>query len=117
MPLFAHPKFRAEAIGTKTADSSEQTLNEITRTCKGVSGYIDMTNMASGDTVMIRTYAKIKSGGSYIKQGSRALTGGQDPDLLYVIPFPTPVWGFKITLQQTAGTNRTYDYLIFSENE
>lgn len=115
MPLFDKPKFRTEAKGTLTANGSEQTLLELTREVRAFSGYIDLSNMASGDTIYVKTYVKIKSGGSYIKQGMRTFTNGQDPDLLHILDYPTTPYGFKLTIQQTKGTNRNYDYLLFSE--
>jgi len=115
MPVFNPSKFKVEGFGTLTATGSEQTIREITRLGK-VQGYIDFTNMASGDTTTIRTYMKIKSGGSYIKQGQRVLSDAQSPaNLMYIFEFPTPTYGFKITLEQSAGTNRTYDWMLFFE--
>jgi hypothetical protein len=96
---------------TITASGAEQTMLETT-SYNWMEGYVDTTNLATGDTVVIKSYAKIKSGGSYIKMGSRIITGAQDPALLYIREFPIPTWGFKITLQQSAGTNRTYDWYM-----
>ena len=116
MPLAFHPRFRIESKGTFTADGTEQTIREIARIGK-VQGYIDFTNMASGDSVTIRSYVKIKSGGSYILQGQRALSDAQaTAKLMHIFEFPTPQYGFKITLEQTAGTNRAYDWMIFMES-
>lgn len=115
MPLSFQPRFKVEGSGTLTATGSEQTIREITRVGR-VQGYIDFTNMAVGDTTVIRTYSKIKSGGSYILQGQRTLSSTQSPaKLMYVFEFPTTNYGFKITLEQSAGTNRNYDWILFFE--
>jgi hypothetical protein len=115
MPLFNPPRLKVEGSGTLTASGSEQTIKEITRVGR-VQGYIDFTNMANGDITVISTYVKIKSGGSYILQGQKTLVGAQTPKLLYIFEFPTTNYGFKISLQQTDGTNRDYDWIIFMEN-
>lgn len=115
MPLFTPPRLKVEGSGTLAASGSEQTIKEITRMGKA-QGYIDFTNMASGDTTVIRTYVKIKSGGSYILQGQRVLLNAQSPaKLMHIFEFPTTNYGFKITLEQTGGTNRNYDWMIFTE--
>jgi hypothetical protein len=115
MPLAFHPRFRIESKGTFTADGTEQTIREIARIGK-VQGYIDFTNMASGDSTIIRTYAKIKSGGSYLLNGQKILSNTQTTlKLMYFFEYPTTNYGFKITLEQEAGTNRAYDYIIFFE--
>ena len=115
MPLAFHPRFRIESKGTFTADGTEQTLVEITRGVHGFSGYLDLSNLVSGDSVYVRAYVKIKSGGSYLKQGQRELTGSQSVPLLHILDYPTTPYGFKITIEQAEGTNRTYDYMFFSE--
>ena len=117
MPLTFHSRFKVEGSGTLTATGSEQTIREITRVGK-VQGYIDFTNMVSGDAVIIRTYAKIKSGGSYVLQGNKNIYGTQyTPKLMQIYEFPTPQYGFKITLEQTDGTNRSYDWMLFFEGQ
>ncbi len=115
MPLFNPPRLKVEGSGTLTASGSEQTIKEITRVGR-VQGYIDFTNMASGDSTTIRTYLKIKSGGSYILQGQRTLKNTQSPaKLMYFLEYPTTNYGFKITLEQSKGTNRNYDWMLFFE--
>jgi hypothetical protein len=104
---------KQDTEGTLTADGTEQTIREILTYAPGLVVYIDMTNMAANDTTVIRSYAKIKSGGAYIKQGSRTLSGAQDPPLMYIRDFPVPRYGFKVTLAQTAGTYRNYDWMTF----
>lgn len=77
-----------------------------------LEGYIDLSPMASGDTIVIRQYMKIASGGTYIKYAEESYSGAQSIPLLYVT---TKVgrYGIKVTAQQTAGTNRTLTYQFF----
>jgi hypothetical protein len=99
--------------GTLTADGSEQTVVEKSGTLEfNLDGYIDLTNMASGDTVVIKESMKIKSGGNYVVYASETYTGAQSIPLLHIITKPSR-YALKITLQQTAGTYRDFDYQFF----
>ena len=77
-----------------------------------LEGYVDLTPMQSGDTIVIRQYIKIASTGDYVKYAEESYSGAQSPPLLYVV---TKVgrYGIKVTAQQTAGTNRTLTYQFF----
>jgi hypothetical protein len=102
--------------GTLTADGTEQTVVDVTGTLEfNLDGYIDLSNMASGDTVVIRQFMKISSGGNYIKYAEETYSGAQSLPLLHIVTKPA-VYGLKITLQQTAGTNRNYPYQFFKRS-
>lgn len=96
------------AVGTLTADGTEQTLLE-SNSMGTFEGWIDLSNMASGDTVVIKVNAKLKSGGSYRQYDSASYSDAQTNPAVHITRLTTK-YGIKITLQQTAGTNRTYDY-------
>jgi hypothetical protein len=99
--------------GTLTADGTEQTVVSRTDTVEfQLDGYIDLTNLATGDSVVIREYMQIKSGGSYIKYAEGTYSGAQPLPLLHIVTKPA-VYGLKITLQQTAGTYRSFDYQFY----
>jgi len=99
--------------GTLTADGTEQTVVEATGTLEfNLDGYIDLSNLASGDTVVIREYMMIKSGGGYVKYAEESYSGVQSIPLLHIVTKPAR-YGLKITLQQTAGTYRSFDYQFF----
>jgi hypothetical protein len=99
--------------GTLSADGTEQIVVEATGTLEfQLDGYIDLTNMASGDTVVVREYMKIQPAGSYVKYAQEPYSGAQDIPLLHVLTKPAR-YGLKVTLQQTAGTNRDYPYQFF----
>jgi hypothetical protein len=105
--------FLEEGNGTLTADGTEQTVREYTGTGK-LHAYIDLSNMADGDAVTIRQFIKIKAGGTYRKYAEESYSGVQTLPLLHIISKPNK-HGVKITLQQTAGTNRDYDWETFVE--
>src|SRR5215212_2215756 len=98
--------------GTQTATVGvEHTLYNPTAN-KWFSGYVDLTNMASGDTTEIRVSAIIKTAGSYILYYMNSYSGAQTYPLIYIPPFPSDI-GWKLTLKQTAGTGRTYDWRVY----
>lgn len=101
------------AEGTLTADGTEQTVVEYTKLAV-VHGYIDLQNMQTGDQVVIRAYVKFGPGKPYKKYAEETYTDAQSLPALYVLPRLT-VYGIKITLQQTAGTYRDFDYMFVKE--
>jgi hypothetical protein len=101
--------------GTVAMDGTELNvvLDEITgNPQRFLEGYIDLTPMASGDTIVVRQYMKIASAGAYVKYAEETYTGAQTLPLLYITT-KTGKYGIKITAQQTAGTNRTLQYQFF----
>lgn len=96
------------AKGTLVADGTEQNvINQVLT--KFVTGYIDLSNMQAGDTVVITHKIKIKSAGSNIRQWQATYSGAQTDPLLSFAQFFVP-YAIQITLQQTGGVNRNYDY-------
>jgi hypothetical protein len=101
------------ASGTLTAIiGTEHTINNPTGS-KWYSAYVDTTNMASGDTTEVRVYLLVKVAGSYIQFYVQTFTNSQTPNqLVYIPPFPSDL-GYKLTLKQTAGTGRNYDWRVY----
>lgn len=98
--------------GTQTAViGTEHTLSNPT-TSKHFSGYVDLTNMASGDTTEIRVYVIMKTAGSYIQVYLDTYTGVQT-NKGYNAPYLPSDIGWKLTLKQTAGTGRSYDWKVY----
>jgi hypothetical protein len=98
-------------VDTLTADGTEQTVIESTSIGE-IEGWIDLANMALGDTVTIKMYAKMKSGGTYRQYDLTTYTGAQTNPAIHSVKLPAK-YGYKVTLQQTAGINKTYDYNFF----
>jgi len=103
--------FEELAAGTLTADGTEQTVIEVT-TIGTLEGYIDLANMQAGDSVTIRLYVRLKSGGAYRLYDSATYTDAQTKPALHIVKLPTR-YGIRVTLEQTAGVNRDYDYNFF----
>jgi hypothetical protein len=101
--------------GSVTMDGTELNvvLDEVTgNPQRFLEGYIDLTPMASGDTIVIRQYMKISATGAYVKYAEETYSGAQSLPLLYITT-KSGRYGIKITAQQTAGTNRTLQYQFF----
>ena len=103
--------FEELGFGTLTADGTEQTVVEVT-TIGTHEGYIDLANMQAGDSVTIREYIRLKSGGTYRLYDSATYTDAQTKPALHLVKLPTK-YGIRVTLEQTAGVNRDYDYNFF----
>lgn len=98
--------------GTQTATvTTEHTLTTQTGN-KFYSAYIDLTNMASGDTVEIRVSVIVKTAGSHILYYLGTYSGAQTNPLVYVASLPSDI-SWKLTLKQTVGTGRTYDFRVY----
>jgi len=100
--------FLEEGIGTVTANGTEQTVREYAGTGK-LHAYVDLSNMAAGDTTVIRQYVKIKAAGAFVKYAEETYTDAQSLPMLHLVMKPSR-HGVRITLEQTSGVNRDYDW-------
>ena len=82
------------------------------------SAWIHLDNMASGDTVVIRTYKWEPNGSAYSLYEEKTvrysdLKGKESTDMPAVfLPF-IPTEKYKVTIEQTAGTLRQYPWELF----
>jgi hypothetical protein len=101
--------------GSVTMDGTEQNivLDEVSgNPQRFLEGYIDLTPMQSGDTIIVRQYMKITATGDYVKYAEETYSDAQTLPLLYIVTKPGR-YGIKITAQQTAGTYRSLQYQFF----
>jgi hypothetical protein len=105
------PTLTTSGTQATTVIGTEYTLSNPTGN-KFYTAYVDLTNMASGDTVEIRVSAIIKSAGSYILYYLGTYSGAQSNPLVYIAPLPSDI-GWKLTIKQTAGSTRNYDYRVY----
>jgi len=108
--------------GTLTADGTEQTLyydDEPLGVFKPTCLVIDLDNMAGGDTIEIKVYHRLKDAGSLQQIYYTAYTGADgglsNGNVAACIDLCCNRHGYRITLNQTAGTNRDYDWELFLE--
>ena len=110
-----------ETGGTLTADGTEQTVCLIDtplRAFKPLKVKIDCTDMTWGDTTIIRWYERIDDGGNLRLKDEEHLDGPQNVWPLSVmknIELEPNRFGFQISLEQTAGTNRDYMWELLTD--
>ena len=109
------PKITSIISSSITMTGAEQILLEqpdgiISR----ISGYIDLTNLAGGDTVIIRMYLRVISGGAWRLYHQDEYNGPVAPAVVHVVERPEN-HGLRLTLQQTAGVNKVIDYEFYQE--
>jgi hypothetical protein len=103
------PIFEAPVDASIIMDGTEQVLLEKTDGVIAlVDGYVDLSNMAGGDTIVIRQYMKVKTGGAYVKYADETYVGAQAIPLIYISAKPASI-AIKVTAEQTAGVNRSLD--------
>lgn len=107
-----------ETYDSLTADGTEQTIYQ-NNAPLGVFDprkiKVDMNNMAVGDIVVLRWYERISSGGGLIQKDEMTFNGVQDPPLINIELEPNR-YGFRVSLQQTAGTNRVFPWEYLYES-
>lgn len=107
--------------GTATATGQEQTLyidNEPLGCWEPLVLWVDLDNMQGGDTAVIRAYHRLNDGGGLQLWSYNSYTGA-DGGLangmkVVKIELGPNRHGLQITLDQTAGVNRDYDWELFA---
>jgi len=101
-----------ESGGTLISDGTEQTVTMVdspVRLIVPVTFLLSAVNNAAGDTIIVRLYYRIKSGGEYIAESALTISGAQSPALKTFGLLPN-LYGFKVTVERTAGESRAYDW-------
>jgi len=111
------PGFETPVEATVAMDGTELVLAEKTDDKQGLlEGYVDLTPIQAGDTIVIRQYMKVKAAGSYVKYNEETYTDAQSIPLLNISTKAAKT-AIKVTAQQTAGTNRSLDVQFFRRRE
>jgi len=99
-----------ETGGTLTTTGAVQTVY-INNAPAGVfvprTMIMDFSNHAVADTIVIRSYYRISSGGGWIKDDEETITGVRDPALV-TINFEPNRFGYYVSVEKTAGANHDY---------
>lgn len=112
-----------ETGGTLTANGAEQILyinNAPLGNYRPVVAYVDLDNMAGGDTTVLRVYYRLIAGGALQLWDYNAYVGA-DGGLangmeMVSIDLGPARFGVQVTLEQSAGVNRDYVWSVFVEN-
>ena len=111
------PYFEAVVEGSLLMTGAEQTLVEKTDDKAGLlEGMINLTPMAGTDSVTVREYMQVLSTGTYAKYAEEVYTGPQTIPLLQIMT-RISTHDIKVTIAQTAGTNRTFEYSFTRRRE
>lgn len=104
------------AEGTIQANGTEQTIIEASSnpTPFTLSAWLDLSNIETGDSVTIKQYIKLKKDGGWKKYKGEPYSGVQDEPAIFVTTKPA-TYGLMITIEQTAGPSKSFDYIIFRE--
>jgi hypothetical protein len=98
--------------GTVTADGAEDLVYNptITQDCY-VEVVIFLNNMQAGDTTVIRVYSSPDGGATWQLEDSITYSGALTNKVFRVVSsYQNATLLHKTTLQQTGGTNRTYQW-------
>jgi len=79
-----------------------------------IDGYVDLSALASGESITVREYMIIKSGGTFIKYAEEKYSDVQAIPLLHITTKPAR-YGLKVELymESAPAANRTFDYQLF----
>jgi len=106
--------------GSRTADGTEQTLyydNEPLGVFCPICLIVDLDNMLAGDTVVVKIYHRMSDAGTLKLLRYRTWTGADggltNGEVLDTVECYPNRHGFRVTLQQTAGTNRVYPWELY----
>lgn len=96
-------------VETDIVDIASQTDDYI------IEGQIDLSNMASGDSVTLRVYIAV-DGVTQELSDEQSFTGAQSIPVVRV-PAHTIAYNglFKVTVEQTGGTVRSFPYTFIKE--
>jgi hypothetical protein len=112
MPIIVASKTPYTGSVTPSSLNTETTVIEITAQTDDyiVEGWIDLGNLASGDTVVVKEYVAI-DGTNYRLYVSVTYSGAVDcPAIRFHAKFFTNNMKYKVTVTQTAGTLRSFPY-------
>lgn len=100
---------------TPSGLGSEETVFETSVKGK-YAGYISVRNLESGDEVTIYLYLKLLPDSPYELYDSATISGPATETIIPIYEVHVS-YGLRVRLNQTAGTVRSYDYVIFKVQE
>lgn len=96
-------------VGTETTLASSTSLSQ----GGSFEAQIDLSNMADGDVLEVRYYNQANSSSSLVQQAYMAFANAQ-ADALPPLPAVPAVNAWKVTINQTAGTARAYQWAVYN---
>lgn len=106
------PTVVGNAANVATDGTEQELFNTATNAYYG--GGIDLANMGSGNSVSIRLYKAYKSGGTLRLVETYTFVDAQsNPG--WELPMLHAPYGYKLTLEKTAGSNFNFDWYVVSQ--
>ncbi len=116
-PMSAAMGILAETGGTLTTDGNEQTIyrnNSPAGVFEPKCVKIETANQTATETIVIREYYRLSSGGGLILHDEETYEGAIDMEEITVRLDPNR-FGAEVTIEKTAGTNRDYLWEVIYE--
>jgi len=117
VPIAIVAKQEIKGTATLSALNTETTVVEIMPQTDSyiVEGWIDLSQLQAGDTVVIRIYIAV-DGTNYQRYLTLELSGPlQDPVYRFHAMTLCSIMKYKVTITQTAGTPRSFPYAFVVE--
>jgi len=106
-------KLKPIGSGTFTASDKEDVVIEYgEKEPFRVQGWIDLRNMADGDTVIMRQYFQLEKEDALSLFAQRTYKNAQSQPLIHITPREI-VRKVKVTIQQTSGTFKQFPYEFY----
>ncbi len=101
---------------TLNADGTEQTVisKEDNKYPFVLGAWLDLSKMEAANTIVLREYVRVKKEGTMSKYDEQSYVGVQANPALFITSKPA-VHGIKITLQQTAGPLKSFDFIVLRQ--
>lgn len=111
-----------ETGGSVTTDGTEQSIYIVDGSLgvfRPVCVFVNLDNMAGGDTTVFKTYYRIASGGAFYLADYQSYIGADgglaNGKKLIIIDLYPNRFGIRVTIQRTAGGDRPYVWECFEE--
>lgn len=102
------------AEGRLLADGSEQIVLSGASTAGRISGYLSLSEMLAGDTLIVRYYIEVN--GIFERYHTETYSGLQVDPLVYITPKDITS-EMKVTIEQTAGGFKGFRYSFSLEED
>jgi len=100
--------------GLFKADGTEQTVFEYERAEPfRISGQLDLGEMVGGDVVVVRQYFRVRRKEPYKLFKPEDYRDKQECPIVRITP-KEAMYGYRITLQQTAGPFKTFRWIFYA---
>lgn len=115
-PITAGAVLKVDSFGTITADGTEQTVvDKISTTPFKATLEVDLSNLGlAADEVLLKEYLKVSPTG-VLRMSTLSDFLGPQAEPIPVTFKKDLCYEYKVTLQQTGGVNRTFDYVFLVE--